>query len=186
MFYRTVVIAGVIAGLAGEASAQARTPESGFNGKDATYELSGGSQLRAGDRLLDRLIFTVWERTTVKGTGTCNQGACPITFNGQEVFARRTRLSIISGGSSPPTSGSGGTSAGGDRYPAGWSRLQRGSSGDKVRELQDLLIKEGAKGLTADGRFGRGTEAAIRDLQRRKGLKVDGVAGFETLRALGV
>jgi hypothetical protein len=171
------------------ALAQARSPDAGFNGRDASYELSAGSQLRSGERLTDRLLFSVWERTVVKGTGSCTATACPVTFNGQEVFARRTRLTMVDAnaprtGTGPAVTGARGRNA--DRYPAGWSRLQRGDNGDKVRELQERLVKDGARGLTPDGRFGRSTDAAVRDLQRRKNLPVDGVAGYETLRALGI
>jgi hypothetical protein len=164
------------------ASAQVRPPEAGFNGRDASYDLSAGSQLRVGDRLTDRLLYSVWERTVVKGTGSCTTNACPVAFNGQEVYARRTRLTLVDANAPRPP----GSGVAGDKYPAGWKRLQRGDSGDKVRELQDLLVREGAKDIKPDGRFGRSTEAAVRDLQRRKRLPVDGVAGYETLRALGI
>lgn len=169
------------------ADTMAQTPPAGFEGKDKTYELSGGSQLRAGGGLTDRLLYTVWERTTVVGSGPCSDGACPLTFNGKQVYARRSRLTLAAPAGAPTASTPSASqpAAGDGRYPPGWSRLQRGDKGDNVKRLQDLLIKDGAK-LTADGNFGRGTEAAVRDLQKRKGLKADGVVGFETLRALGI
>jgi hypothetical protein len=181
------------------ALAQSRAPEPTYDGRNASYELSAGSTLRIGERLTDRLLVTVWQRTTVKGTGTCTANACPITYNGEEMFARRSRLTLLSG-----TGGSSGSSSRDDnrgdrsssnadrdrnasdnRYPTGWSRLQRGDRGDRVKQLQELLVRDGAK-LTPDGNFGRSTEAAIRDVQRRRRLTVDGVAGYDTLRALGV
>jgi hypothetical protein len=176
-----------LAALPSLAVAQARTPDANFNGRDTSYELSAGSQLRVGDRLTDRLLYSVWERTVVKGTGSCTTNACPVTFNGQEVYARRTRLTMLDANAARPgdTPGAAGR-PGGDRYPAGWKRLQRGDSGDKVRELQELLVRDGAKDIKPDGRFGRSTETAVRDLQRRKRLPADGVVGYETLRALGI
>jgi murein DD-endopeptidase MepM/ murein hydrolase activator NlpD len=51
-----------------------------------------------------------------------------------------------------------------------------------------LQVALRAKGLyygDIDGFAGRGTRAAVRALQRRAGLAVDGVAGPQTLRALG-
>jgi len=53
--------------------------------------------------------------------------------------------------------------------------LKRGSRGDTVKKMQEKL------GITADGRFGPGTEKAVKDYQQKNGLKVDGVAGPATL-----
>lgn len=63
--------------------------------------------------------------------------------------------------------------------------LGRGSSGEAVRDLQQRL---GALGLDSapdePGRFGEGTETAVRQFQDRRGLRVDGVCGAETWGAL--
>lgn len=58
--------------------------------------------------------------------------------------------------------------------------LRRGSRGDTVRKLQEALK------IDADGIFGGGTEKAIRAFQEANGLKVDGMAGPETLGKLGL
>lgn len=49
--------------------------------------------------------------------------------------------------------------------------------------VQELLIKRGYK-IKADGYYGGQTINAIRDFQRRHGLKVDGFAGPKTLARL--
>ena len=49
-------------------------------------------------------------------------------------------------------------------------------------ELEELGFDLGDGGV--DGRFGEGTEEAIRKLQQRHGLRVDGIAGEQTLRML--
>jgi len=56
--------------------------------------------------------------------------------------------------------------------------LRRGSRGTEVEILQKQL------GITADGIFGPGTEAAVKAYQRSKGLTADGVVGPNTWRAL--
>ena len=56
--------------------------------------------------------------------------------------------------------------------------LRRGSSGERVRELQTLLK------IKADGNFGPATEAAVVAFQRSKGLKADGIVGPKTWAAL--
>jgi peptidoglycan hydrolase-like protein with peptidoglycan-binding domain len=55
-----------------------------------------------------------------------------------------------------------------------------GSSGDAVSRLQSALH------LSTDGDFGPETEAAIRRLQARHGLTVDGIVGPATWSVLGV
>jgi hypothetical protein len=63
-----------------------------------------------------------------------------------------------------------------------------GSSGDAVRALQTLLndplLALGHR-IAVDGRFGKVTHVAVVALQRRKGLKPDGVVGQKTAKILG-
>ena len=62
--------------------------------------------------------------------------------------------------------------------------IEKGSSGDKVRELQELLNEFGAS-LGIDGNFGGQTEAAVKEFQETNGkLFADGVAGVATFAAL--
>lgn len=56
--------------------------------------------------------------------------------------------------------------------------LRRGSKGEEVKKMQSAL------GLTADGDFGPGTEAALKKWQAANGLAADGVAGPKTLAKL--
>lgn len=60
------------------------------------------------------------------------------------------------------------------------SILKRGLKGAPVKRLQDKL------GVTADGDFGPGTEAALREYQAANGLAVDGIAGPDTFTAMGM
>jgi lysozyme len=55
--------------------------------------------------------------------------------------------------------------------------------GEDVRQLQLALQKIGFT-LEADGVFGAATDAAVRQFQTQKGLRVDGIAGATTLTAL--
>ncbi|MBW4545798.1 MAG: peptidoglycan-binding protein [Symplocastrum torsivum CPER-KK1] len=64
--------------------------------------------------------------------------------------------------------------------------LQRGDSGPEVRRLQERLRREGYNPGAIDGIFGRDTERAVLRFQRANGLEADGVAGRETLTALGI
>ena len=60
------------------------------------------------------------------------------------------------------------------------SILKRGLSGEPVKVLQTKL------GVTADGIFGPGTEAALREYQKQHKLLVDGVAGPDTFAQMGL
>ena len=63
--------------------------------------------------------------------------------------------------------------------------LQQGSSGTKVRTLQNRLIELGWLEGTADGSYGHATEYAVKAFQARySSLWVDGVAGPDTLKTL--
>jgi peptidoglycan hydrolase-like protein with peptidoglycan-binding domain len=56
--------------------------------------------------------------------------------------------------------------------------LRVGTRGETVKKLQTAL------GIEADGRFGPGTEKAVKEFQAKHGLTVDGLAGPETLAKL--
>ncbi|MFT3712507.1 MAG: peptidoglycan-binding domain-containing protein [Archangium sp.] len=56
---------------------------------------------------------------------------------------------------------------------------------ESVRSLQQRLTQSGFDAGPADGRFGARTERALRDFQRSRGLRSDGVAGRRTFGALG-
>lgn len=60
----------------------------------------------------------------------------------------------------------------------------RGSKGPEVIELQKKLAQLGYVIGTADGKFGSKTEAAIRRFQKERGLRVDGLAGTQTINEL--
>jgi hypothetical protein len=64
--------------------------------------------------------------------------------------------------------------------------LQRGDSGPLVMRLAKRLREEGYDPGAIDGLFGRQLERAIQLFQRANSLSVDGVAGIETLVALGI
>lgn len=61
--------------------------------------------------------------------------------------------------------------------------MQQGDIGAEVAQLQRQLIAAGFS-IEADGWFGPGTEAAVKNLQKRAGLVVDGIVGRKTLSAL--
>jgi cell wall-associated NlpC family hydrolase len=65
--------------------------------------------------------------------------------------------------------------------------LKNGSKGAYVKTLQIALNDHGADPkLDPDGDFGNKTEKAVRAFQEKNGLGVDGVAGKNTYKALGV
>lgn len=62
--------------------------------------------------------------------------------------------------------------------------LKKGCKGNDVCELQKLLNKNGDN-IIADGSFGSKTKAAVKAFQKKKRLKADGIAGKDTITALG-
>ena len=61
-----------------------------------------------------------------------------------------------------------------------------GSVGDEVSEIQTVLKDRGYYSGSVDGIFGSATKNAVERFQRDSGLSVDGIAGKNTLSALGI
>lgn len=62
--------------------------------------------------------------------------------------------------------------------------LRLGSRGTAVLQLQQALNALGYDTNGTDGKFGKGTEQAVKDYQKANGLTVDGKAGVKTLAQL--
>lgn len=65
--------------------------------------------------------------------------------------------------------------------------LKKRMINDYVKELQTILVALGYDvGKTGiDGNFGSKTQQAVRNFQKDKNLKVDGIVGKATWKALG-
>ncbi|GAC14915.1 peptidoglycan-binding protein [Aliiglaciecola lipolytica] len=61
--------------------------------------------------------------------------------------------------------------------------LRRGSFGEKVGELQSLLVAKGFV-LSIDEDFGSATEGAVSTFQKNNGISPDGIVGNETWKKL--
>ena len=175
--------------LAAAQQASAQTPPPDFDGTNATYFITANSMLRYGDSLFSKRYMTVGsDGMQIKGRGPCTQAVCPVTFNGIDLFARRSRLRL-EGGAAGNDSNSG-YGVVGQRYQpgkqcAGITRtLRPGDESNEVRTLQEILIKAGFKEINPDGRYGRKTEAAVVQMQRRANINPDGRVGPKTIAIL--
>jgi len=61
-----------------------------------------------------------------------------------------------------------------------------GSRGNEVRTIQDKLKRWGYYTGNVDGIYGSLTVSAVKRFQQKNGLKVDGIAGTQTLNAMGI
>lgn len=61
-----------------------------------------------------------------------------------------------------------------------------GSRGSEVTQIQTKLKRWGYYNGNVDGIYGSQTLAAVKYFQRKNGLKVDGIAGPATLKAMGI
>ena len=64
------------------------------------------------------------------------------------------------------------------------TNISKGSSGNEVLTLQQMLNSAGNYGLAEDGIFGDKTDAAVRDYQTNNNLAVDGIVGKNTWASL--
>ncbi len=67
--------------------------------------------------------------------------------------------------------------------PITYTRLERGSEGPAVVELQSMLAKLGYS-ISADGKFGYATYQIVKSFQSKYRLTADGIAGSETIALL--
>ena len=68
--------------------------------------------------------------------------------------------------------------------PTNFPVLRRRMRGPAIRELQERLRAKGFLRVSADGVFGRETEAAVKAAQRKYQLPADGIVGRATWEAL--
>ena len=61
-----------------------------------------------------------------------------------------------------------------------------GSRGSEVRTIQEKLKRWGYYTGNVDGIYGSQTTAAVKSFQKKNGLTVDGIAGTNTLNAMGI
>lgn len=74
-----------------------------------------------------------------------------------------------------------------EKIPRQLPTLTVGDKGGQVRDLQTRLAKHGLLKISEiDGDFGPRTETAVKEYQVNHNLRVDGMAGPNTLRSLGV
>ena len=79
---------------------------------------------------------------------------------------------------------SSGSSSSGTISSTGYVTLREGDSGSGVKKLQQQLKKLGYYSGSVDGKYGSGTTQAIKTFQQMNDLRVDGIAGPATQRAL--
>ncbi len=61
-----------------------------------------------------------------------------------------------------------------------------GSRGTEVRTIQEKLKRWGYYSGSVDGIYGSQTVSAVKSFQKKNGLTVDGIAGIQTLKAMGI
>lgn len=61
-----------------------------------------------------------------------------------------------------------------------------GSRGTEVRTIQEKLKRWGYYSGSVDGIYGSQTASAVKSFQKKNGLTVDGIAGTQTLKAMGI
>lgn len=61
-----------------------------------------------------------------------------------------------------------------------------GSRGTEVRTIQEKLKRWGYYNGSVDGIYGSQTVSAVKRFQQKNGLSVDGIAGTNTLKAMGI
>ncbi|MGW1812938.1 peptidoglycan-binding protein [Streptomyces sp. NPDC002125] len=153
-----------------------------------TKRLSGTSQLKKGDLLIDYstsdgdfrhvVIFEKWANTAHSSYWAYEQRGTYGTTH------RKLTYGIGNDNYDPfrPVKLGGGSGGGGGQVPSpgvSWPVLQNGSKGADVRSAQQLLTAHGYT-VSADGVFGPNTRSAVIKFQKARSLAADGVIGPNT------
>lgn len=72
------------------------------------------------------------------------------------------------------------------KLPMAYAVSQYGSNGEEVKQIQTKLKNWGYYSGAIDGIYGSGTYEAVKKFQQNNGLAADGIAGSQTLAALGI
>ena len=157
--------------LAGPQQAAAQNPTAGTDLSGRKVYLRKLSVLRYGESFTARIYTLTRVTLEVDGRGICTDGWCPLTHNKGALFARRSHLDM----SVPQGS-----------IVVSERTLRPGDEGEDVKAVQQVLTKKGYNlgPNGADGSYGQGTAAAVRDFQSKNGLTVDGEVGPETRKRL--
>ncbi len=171
-------------------------------GKALGVDLVNNPTLAAQPALSLRIACEYWKRhdinadcdrddaqaVTRKVNGGLNGLSDRIAFT-QKAKTAVARLQAVqlsgaaSGGAAAPGAASGGAAAAGAATGQTRPVLARGSQGDAVVQLQNLLRDENFA-VAVDGDFGPGTEVAATRFQSENGLTADGIVGPQTWAAL--
>lgn len=173
--------------LASATPALAAEPANGQNIAGKTVYLAIGAALRSGPNLTDSVVFRADKWTRLTGAEpACTYWNCMVVHSGQTLFARRTRLDLADRSAEADAPPPARPTIAGRPIPApllaipgvGKSRekLVRGDEGEDVRVVQEALSKRGFQ-LKVDGKYGAGTESAVRRFQRANNLSPDGRVG---------
>jgi peptidoglycan hydrolase-like protein with peptidoglycan-binding domain len=107
------------------------------------------------------------------------------TDNGVRRFQRAARLTV-DGLVGPATRAAMKTALGSSAPSSSSGILREGDRGDQVHRLQDRLKSKGFPPGPIDGVFGPRTLVAVISFQKARNLRVDGLAGPQTQKALGM
>ena len=183
----------------GAHAAKANTPNIGvcFLGDDdkGVQDVTPAARQAFAD-LYVWLQHKVGRKLKRRGHRDVNSTSCP----GDELYSWWTASSLkgveldgVPGSGSSSSSSTRGYPSGSGPWPSSWT-LSKGDRGARVEKLQAALmgvfplyasgIGSKAHPNRPDGSFGPKTEKAVKEFQRRAGIKVDGRVGPQTTRRL--
>lgn len=152
---------------------------------------SGGEFTEAQKKALHELVMWLMEQFGIKAENVvrhydASRKSCPAPYCGSVAKDTKWKLlhAYITGGeatsSSEPAKTTTTTSKKENTVTVTLKVLSNGSRGEQVKTLQRLLNALGYSCGSADGIWGKNTDAAVRKFQKAKGLTVDGICGKNT------
>ena len=146
---------------------------------------SSGSDVSKLQQALKDLNYAITSVDGKYGSGTQSAVKSFQRKNGltADGIAGTNTLNLLYSGTAQGSGSSSGSGSGGSSGGTS-STLRFGDTGEGVQQLQKALTALGYDTNGTEGKYGKGTQKAVRAFQRANNLKVDGVAGTSTLARL--
>lgn len=154
---------------------------------------SGADFTEAQKKALRELVTWLMEKYGIEAENVvrhydASRKVCPAPYCGNVAKDTKWKLlhAYITGGEAekvkvePAKTSTAKTTTGGSTVTVTLKVLKNGSRGEQVKTLQRLLNAMGYNCGSADGIWGKNTDAAVRKFQKAKGLTVDAICGKNT------
>ena len=153
----------------------------GLNTENAVRKFQSKNNLTSDGLAGKKTQAAIYSKAGVSSSSGSSSSSSAASASSSAAPAASSASSTSSASSAAAASAS---ASGASLFSGNYSTLKVGSTGSRVKTLQQALIAQNLLSGSADGKFGPKTKAAVVAFQKKAGLTQDGLAGKNTLKAL--